>query len=65
MCKHPLADAVKLMLLASYIKKAPSHGFKRAFALETMRYFEKCEEDGFTIQQINDMLEVGYDAEVL
>lgn len=63
--KTPLVDAIKLMIFAAYIKKAPSHAFKRAFAYKTMEYFERCEEDGFTIQQINDMLDVGYDAEVL
>lgn len=61
----PLMDAIKLMMFAAYIKKAPSHAFKRAFATKTMEYFEKCEKDGYTIQQINDMLEVGYDAKVL
>ena len=61
----PLMDALKLMIFAAYIKEAPSHAFKRAFAVKTMEYFEKCEEDGFTLQQINDMLEVGYDAKVL
>lgn len=63
--KTPLVDAIKLMIFAAYIKEAPSYAFKRACAYKTMKYFERCEEDGFTIQQINDMLEVGYDAKVL
>ncbi len=63
--KTPLADAIKMMVFAAYIKESSRLPFKMAFAKKVMQYFERCLEDGFTLQQVNDMLEVGYDAKVL